>query len=174
MYIKGLIPFFAFILCISSWGKGFSQDISLFCIEELASLTSYYLPIYKSDSCEVEELMDFNLLNVFVFNGDCSLCLGEMSDVDKFFTRHKKVGLKTLFIVETADTIQFNFYRDKFDIQATVLLDYDYRMRGNGNLLGNSQIFLINNRGEILLKGDILNNKKINRKYLQIIDKNRK
>lgn len=110
MFMKRLIPFFAFILCISPWGKGFSQDKSLFCQEELESLTSYYLPIYKSDSCEVEELVDFNLLNVFVFNGDCSLCLGEMRDVDKFFTLHEKVGLKTLFIVETADTIQFNFY----------------------------------------------------------------
>jgi hypothetical protein len=144
----------------------------LFCTEELSSLKSYYLPIYKSDSCAVEELMNFNLLNVFVFNGDCSLCLGEMRDVDKFFTLHEKVGLKTLFIVETADTIQFNFYRDKFDIQSTVLLDYEYRMKENMHVLGNSQIFLINKRGEILLQGDVINNKKINKKYLQIINNN--
>ena len=151
MYIKRLIPFFAFILCISPWEKGLSQDKSLFSTEELYSLKSYYLPIYKSDSCAVEELMDFNLLNVFVFNGDCSLCLREMHDVDNFFTSHKKDGLKTLFIVETKDTIQFNFYRDKFDIQSTILLDYEYRMRENEHILGNSQTFLINKNGEILL-----------------------
>lgn len=150
-------------------GKVSGQSEKLFEQNELDSLTKFYTPLSFSDSVEIESISDFRYLNVYFFNGECSLCLGKMLDARMVFEENKDTYPETIFIVETSDTILFNFYREKYNITLPILWDKNNRIAKKGVTPASSTVFLINNKGVIQFEGDIISDDKKRLKYEQII-----
>ncbi|KJF45677.1 hypothetical protein [Draconibacterium sediminis] len=157
------ILFLFIILGLANNVKG--QANKLFTQNEIDSLNSFYTPLYPSDSLDISRLLNYQYINVFYFNGECSLCLNKMQEADLFYQEHKNDYLKTFFIVETSDTITFNFYRDKFNIDTQILWDQNY------NLIDQAinTCFLIDKSGNIVIEGDFINDDKEQKEYINII-----
>lgn len=141
------------------------QNNKLFEQYEIDSINFYYTPLYPTDSVDITHLLNSQYINVYYFNGECSLCLSKMQEAETFFHEHKSDYLKTIFIVETNDTITFNFYRDKLNIATQILWDKNNRLN-NQNI---NTCFLIDKSGNIIIQGDFIENENDTKKYLDII-----
>ena len=159
--INILFFFLIFVLCNNAQG----QTNKLFSQHEIDSINFYYTPLYSTDSLDIEHLSDSQYLNVYYFNGGCSICLSEMLEAETFYQEHKNDDIETFFIVETSDTIMFNYYRDKLNIDAKILWDQNYRL--NNQTI--NTCFLINKSGNIIIEGDFIEDEKIQKKYIDII-----
>lgn len=91
------------------------QADRLFGQHEIDSLNYYYTPLYPTCPDDIGHPTDYRYMNVYYFNGECSICLNKMLEAETFFQEHENEYLKTFFIVETSDTIMFNYYRDKLN-----------------------------------------------------------
>jgi hypothetical protein len=115
----------------------------------------------------VSDLDGFEYLNVFFFNGGCSMCLAKMKIVEDFFRIYSDESIQTLFVSETSDTIILNFYRDKYNIEVPIIWDNKRRIREKGLTDEDSKCFLIDKNGAIILSGDFLADEVIRKKYSQ-------
>lgn len=165
MHSKRLFIFL--IACIIAT-TSFGQKSSPFTSGEIDSLLFYYKSLYKSDSIKLIQSESATHYNIFYFDGNCALCIGKLREVENIFTSIDKTYIGSLFIVNTSDTISFNFHRDKMNLSTPVLWDKQRRF-GSKPLNFNNDIFLLVDRnGRILLKGDIVNDKKLKSRYLEM------
>lgn len=153
------------IIVFGLFNKVKGQTDVLFAQHEIDSLNFNYTPLYSTDSVDFSHLLDLSYLNVYHFNGECSICLNKMSEAETFFNEHKSNLVETVFIVETSDTILFNFYRDELNITTKILWDEKYRLNDK-NI---NTCFLIDKRGKIILEGDFINDKMRQKEYLDLI-----
>ena len=134
-------------------------------------LNSFIKNFYSIDSKAKPEInAEVDYLNIFFLDGNCSFCIAEMYETEKIFKRLKNDKIFSLFIVETIDTMYFNFFKDKFQIQSLVLWDKDNYMKGTFIDLGSRDFFLLNSRNEVLIRGDILNNIDLKKRYFKIVN----
>jgi hypothetical protein len=146
------------------------QTNKLFAQHEIESINYYYTPLYSTDSMSLTHLLKFQYVNVYFFNGECSLCLNQMKIADIYFHGKSKKDFSTLFIVETSDTIMFNFHRDKIRILSPILWDVNHRIRNKNITQLNNTVFLINKKGNILFEGDIFTDKILMKRYTKVIE----
>ncbi len=161
-FIKVLFLLIILGLCNNANG----QTHKLLEPHEIDSINFYYPPLYLNDSMDMQHLLDFQYINVYYFNGECSLCINKMLEAETFFQEQKKDYLKTVFIVETSDTIVFNYYRDKLEITTKTLWDRNYRLN-NHNI---NTCYLIDKSGNIIIEGDFIEDKNEQKKYIEIIN----
>jgi hypothetical protein len=154
-----------FVIAIGLFNKVKAQTNNLFEQHEMDSMNFYFTPLYSTDSVDITSLLNYKFINIYFLNGECSLCLSKMSEAETFYKAHEYDYLETLFIVETSDTILFNFYRDKFNITTKILWDENYRL----NEQTINTCFLIDNFGNIIIEGDFINDEKKQMEYIELI-----
>jgi hypothetical protein len=160
---------FIFMIACFITTSSFGQKTTLFTSGELDSLLYYYKPLYKADSVKIIKSEPATHYNIFYFDGNCALCIGKLKAVENIFTSIDKTYIGSLFIVNTSDTISFNFHRDKMNLSTPVLWDKQRRF-GSKPLNFNNDIFLLVDRnGRVLLQGDIVNDKKLKSRYLEMV-----
>ena len=91
-----------------------------------------------------------------------------MIEVEHFFDEYKRGDIKTLFIVETSDTMMFNFHRDKLGITAPVVWDYKHLISEKEISFENNEMFLLDKLGSVILKGDFIYDKK--QEYIEVLN----
>ena len=157
--------------CFSIFVSMISQaQMNFFTPHEIDSIDCFYFPMNAIDSVKISDLEEFDYLNVFFFNGECSLCLVKMKTVEDFFRNYSNESVKTLFISETSDTIILNFYRDKYNIDVPIIWDNKRRIREKKITNEDSICFLIDQNGNIILSGDFLADEALKEKYIPWMD----
>lgn len=157
-----LIVVFSFpTLAINTFAQenNYFDDISKF-------LRNFYSIDAKNDLNKSSN--GINYLSVHFLNGDCSHCIGKISRTEQFYDSITNDEVLSIFIVETSDTMYFNFFKDRFNIHSPVLWDKDYFINRTIENLTNTEYFLFNNKGEMLIRGDFINDEKMKNKYLKL------
>ena len=163
-----------FTICLSILlAVTLQAQTNFFTPNEIDSMNYFYSPLYSSDSVKVSDIKGFYFLNVFFFNGECSLCLATMKTVEDFFLINSCESVKTLFVAQTNDTIILNFYRDKYNIKTPIVWDNKHRVRDKKITNEDSRCFLIDKRGNIILSGDFLTDTAIREKYIRWMNNHR-
>lgn len=137
--------------------NNYFEDISKF-------LRNFYSIDAKNDLNKSSN--GINYLSVHFLNGDCSHCIGKMSRTEQFYDSVANDKVLSIFIVETSDTMYFNFFKERFNIHSPVLWDKDYFINQTIENLTNTEYILFNNKGEMLIRGDFINDEKIKIKKL--------
>jgi hypothetical protein len=115
-----LIVVFSFpTLAINTFAQenNYFDDISKF-------LRNFYSIDAKNDLNKSSN--GINYLSVHFLNGDCSHCIGKISRTEQFYDSITNDEVLSIFIVETSDTMYFNFFKDRF-VLISILLFYGIR-----------------------------------------------
>jgi len=163
--MKWLINILFFFLSFVLFNKVQGQTNKLFSQHEIDSINFYYTPLYPTDSVDIAQSLNSQYINIYYFNGDCSICIDKMTKAEAFYEEHKNEYFKTIFIVETGDTILFNYYRDKLNIDTKILWDKNYRL-SNQTI---NTCFLTNKSGNIIIEGDFIEDGKMQKKYIDTL-----
>ncbi len=141
------------------------QTAKLFQQCEIDSINSYYIPLFSTDSVDFNNLSKSHFFNVYYYNGDCSVCFIKMRKAEAFFQENTNSLIETIFIVDTSDTIVFNYHRERLNLPIKILWDQNHRLY-NQNI---NTCFLIDNSGNIVIEGDFIEDEKIQKKYFDIV-----
>jgi hypothetical protein len=95
-----------------------------------------------------------------------------MISLYKFYNKHNVINSELLFIVDTADTIVFNFYRERDVPEALVLHDENLLFEKAFPEVknGNNITYVFDNNGKLIIKGDFANDDKFQAKLLDELD----
>jgi hypothetical protein len=159
--------FIILIACFISTSS-FGQKSLPFTSGEIDSLLFHYKPLYKSDSIKFTQSGLAMHYNIFYFDGNCALCIGKLKTIENILSSITNRNIRSLFIVDTSDTISFNFHRDKINLSTPVLWDKQRRFGSKPINFTNDIFLLVDRNGRVLLKGDIVNDKKLKSRYLEM------
>lgn len=154
-----------FLIIVGNFNEVHGQVNTLINPNKLDSINFLFTPLYSTDSVDIENLLDSHYINIYYFNGECSICLVKMSEAENFFQEHANDKLKTIFIVETSDTITFNYYRDELNVMTQILWDQHDRLH-NQDI---NTCFLIDKSGNIIIEGDFINDEISQNRYKETI-----
>ena len=148
------------------------KDPNFFSSDNIYKITKLYRPMLRHDSLAINEISNYDKLIVHYFNGECSICIGGMISLYKFYNKHNVINSELLFIVDTADTIVFNFYRERDVPEALVLHDENLLFEKAFPEVknGNNITYVFDNNGKLIIKGDFANDDKFQAKLLDELD----
>ena len=163
---RRLIAFLIFVIMANACSNYTSKnDYSV-----LALSDSLFVLNKEDNFVPSNYISNYKYVMFHCFNGNCSSCIIHLktraSYIDSLFP---KLGL--IFVAQTEDTVMLNYYiLDRLKFKPPVLWDKDslffYKMKG---VINDAQTFCVNKKGEIILSGDPLSDKRIEKKMMRIV-----
>lgn len=136
---------------------------------EIKEIKNHMPVLNVQDSSIIQGIKIHKQIMVHYFNGSCSHCIAGLVEYEQYiesFSNDNQIGL--LFVAQTTDTVLLNFYLiDKMHFKPVVLYDEQnlFYIWNRKYIDKGINTFLINNSGKVLVAGDPLQNKDIEKKY---------
>lgn len=134
------------------------------------------LPILNIDKSEYIETVNYHDVTMFhYFDGNCSSCITDLKIRSHYIDSVFKNDIGLVFIAYAKDTVILNYYLiDRYKFKLPVLYDEKSQFyQWNKQYIDKGVVtFLVNHNGRILITGDPVADKEIEKEYFKILTTN--